>query len=188
MKIILTACLAILLTAASCKKNNNNSATDQLPPITQTGANTFGCLINGNVWLPKGYDGNFLNSRITVDPSYADGDLTVRVYRIDNGIKVRMSLTSDSIKTIGIYQIGTISRTKFVLQKNNVDNSTNYCDVIQHTNGGPNPSNISGFIKITRYDLTNRIFSGEFEITFNNTNCGFGEPVRITQGRFDYRL
>ena len=27
---------------------------DQLPPATQTGANTFGCLINGEPFTPKG--------------------------------------------------------------------------------------------------------------------------------------
>ena len=54
MKKILTPFLAILLIAASCKKTKTESESpDQLPPITQTGANTFGCLINGNVWLPK---------------------------------------------------------------------------------------------------------------------------------------
>ena len=187
MKIILIACLAILLTAASCKKNNNNSAPDQLPPITQTGANTFGCLINGNVWLPKGYDGRFVNSRITIDPTYADGDLTIKVYRLEGGFRHSITLTSDSIKAVGIYMINTNSKAKFILQKNNSDESISYCYVYSSSLNG-NPNNITGFIKITKYDLVNRIFSGEFEITFNNTNCGFGDPVRITQGRFDYKV
>jgi hypothetical protein len=187
MKIILTACLAILLTAASCKKNNNNSATDQLPPITQTGANTFGCLINGNVWLPKGYDGRFVNSRITIDPSYADGDLTIRTYRIEGDKRYSITLSSDSIKNIGLYQIKSYSRCKFVFGKNASDFSISYCSVT-NSNGIGNPNNIDGYLKITKYDLVNRIFSGEFEVSFNNTDCGFGDPVRITQGRFDYRL
>jgi len=29
----------------------------KLPPETQTGANTFGCVLNGKVWSPRGSDG-----------------------------------------------------------------------------------------------------------------------------------
>ncbi len=189
MKKILTAFLLISLIAISCKKTKTESeSADQLPPITQTGANTFGCLINGNVWLPKGYDGRFVNSRITIDPSYADGDLTVRVYRIDGNIRHSITLTSDSIKSIGTYLIKSSSRSSFILLKSASDGSTSYCNVSAQNYNTINPFNISGFIKITKYDLVNRIFSGEFEVSFNNTDCGFGDPVRITQGRFDYRL
>ena len=118
MKKILTPFLAILLIAASCKKTKTESESpDQLPPITQTGANTFGCLINGNVWLPKGYDGRFVNSRITIDPTYADGDLTIKVYRLEGGFRHSITLTSDSIKAVGIYMINTNSKAKLFCRK-----------------------------------------------------------------------
>ena len=55
MKNILSITMLALLCAASCKKENKNE--DQLPPATQTGANTFGCLVNGKVWIPKGFSG-----------------------------------------------------------------------------------------------------------------------------------
>lgn len=37
----------ILFTACGCSKDN---LQEQLPPATQTGANTFGCLFNGKVF------------------------------------------------------------------------------------------------------------------------------------------
>jgi hypothetical protein len=48
--------IAFVLMASGCKKNNNsnNSPIDQLPPATQIGANTFGCLINGQAFTPGG--------------------------------------------------------------------------------------------------------------------------------------
>ena len=185
---LLLLCCAIVLCSSQCKKTTNNPATDQLPPITQTGANTFGCLINGNVWLPKGYDGSFLNSRITIDPSYSDGDMTIRTYRLDGDYLVDLSISSDSIRGGGVYPIKSNSSAtiNFIKYKRDL-NSTIVCQVFKGAISG-NPNNINGFIKVTRYDLTNRIFSGEFEITFNNTDCGFGDPVKITQGRFDYKL
>ena len=46
----------MLLCAASCKKEKI-AEIDKLPAATQTGANTFGCLVNGKVFVSKGYDG-----------------------------------------------------------------------------------------------------------------------------------
>jgi hypothetical protein len=47
---------ATLLTLFSCSKDDNKSQKpiDQLPPATQVGANTAGCLVNGEAFLPKG--------------------------------------------------------------------------------------------------------------------------------------
>ena len=42
--------MLMLLCAASCKKPKPSTALteiEKLPPITQTGANTFGCLVDG---------------------------------------------------------------------------------------------------------------------------------------------
>ena len=49
--------LLVLVTTfflSSCDKDGQIFAgKDQLPPETQTGANTVGCLVNGKVFLPK---------------------------------------------------------------------------------------------------------------------------------------
>ena len=184
--LLIIACANIF---AACKKVKTDATTiieeEKLPPITQTGANTFGCLINGKVWLPKGFDGNFTNSRINIDPTFIDGDLTIRTYKIDVGTINDLSIGSDSIKAVGIYPIGKFNRAKFVIQKAKSDLTVMYC----LTNCSIISENVPiGFIKVTRYDLVNKIFSGEFEFTFNNTDCGYGTPVKITAGRFDYRL
>jgi hypothetical protein len=173
----------IILCSSQCKKTTNNPSTDQLPPITQTGANTFGCLINGNVWLPKGYDGRFVNSRITIDPNYADGNLLIRVYRIIDDIREDFAISSDSIKSTGLYIIGDREKTSNVFIKQKISSGSTICSVEYGL-----LYQRYGFIKITKYDLVNHIFSGEFEITLNCPQCGYGNPIKITQGRFDYKL
>ena len=50
-----TPCFVIALfmvTLLSCKKQPVDQLS-LLPPATQTGANTFGCLVNGRAFLPK---------------------------------------------------------------------------------------------------------------------------------------
>ncbi len=47
--------LIIPLTFSCCNNDDDNPPTnpvDQLPPATQTGANTFGCLLDGELFLP----------------------------------------------------------------------------------------------------------------------------------------
>jgi len=51
LSFIVTICVG-MLSLSSCKKEK--LGIDGLPPITQTGAQTFGCLIDGTLFKPKG--------------------------------------------------------------------------------------------------------------------------------------
>lgn len=164
---------------ASCKKEKTDE--EKLPAITQTGANTFGCLINGKLYQPKGTIGPFKpNLDIMVDPTFSEGSFSVSTFNSDN-TTLDLSFGSDSIKATGVYEISPYSRAGFLFSKSisgNVQCQT--LSKIDHVG--------TGYIKVTRYDLINRIFSGEFEFHFTNTACGIGNPIDITQGRFDIKL
>lgn len=54
MKFFCISLLAMLLLAANCKKPKHENPIDQLPPETQIGANTFGCLVDGKAFIPNG--------------------------------------------------------------------------------------------------------------------------------------
>jgi len=56
MKKILIFIFCIFL-FINCKKNE----LDALPPATQNGANTFGCLVNGNAWVSTGKPASLFN-------------------------------------------------------------------------------------------------------------------------------
>ena len=45
----------------------------------------------------------------------------------------------------------------------------------------------NGFLKITKFDLQNGIVSGEFEVEMFSKN-GCADTLKITKGRFDYKL
>jgi hypothetical protein len=44
--------VALCLVSSGCSEDEELSPEEQLPPITQTGENTFGCLINGELFMP----------------------------------------------------------------------------------------------------------------------------------------
>lgn len=50
--LIIVFLTSLLLTTTQCKKDTVDQLS-QLPPITATGANTFGFLVNGVAMLPK---------------------------------------------------------------------------------------------------------------------------------------
>ena len=44
--------VSLVIIGIACKKKSDNPI-DDLPPVTTTGANTFGCLVNGELFIPK---------------------------------------------------------------------------------------------------------------------------------------
>lgn len=181
MKLLKIAWLLAIASSAifaSCKKNKTDG--EQLPPITQTGANTFGCLINGKVFTPKGFEQNKPNFQIIVDPGFNDGIIDVRVFEKLEGVDTKLSFGSDSLKQVGTYLVG--KRNDFNFRKFLISSGNSICST-PYSFG--TVSDKTGFLKITRYDLATRIISGEFEFHFSNPDCRIGEPIHITQGRFD---
>ncbi|MFD1553252.1 hypothetical protein DNU06_17485 [Putridiphycobacter roseus] len=66
--------MCILMISAKCTKtpikpNEPLTPLEQLPEATQTGANTFGCLVDGEVYIPKG---NFSYKAIEKQRYYED--------------------------------------------------------------------------------------------------------------------
>ena len=86
---LLTLLLALCLT--SCEKNPFVPGTE-LPPETTTGANTFGCLVNGKIWRNGGYfnPGESLNM-----PEMSDSRLAIAATR-----KVTDTLSSINIRIL----------------------------------------------------------------------------------------
>ncbi|KMQ67526.1 hypothetical protein ACM44_14780, partial [Chryseobacterium koreense CCUG 49689] len=51
--ILIFALATLSLACGRSSENQQDTYNPQLPPITQTGANTFGCKINGVVMVPR---------------------------------------------------------------------------------------------------------------------------------------
>jgi hypothetical protein len=175
--LIIISCLTILM-AAGCKKNKPvkpKTELEKLPPITQTGANTFGCLINGKAWIPKDNYGQ-ASFKLDADPTFEDGAFGVSAIKYyDSGKFESISFGSDSCKAPGDYFL------------NKPRNRAGFADV-----GKPlvlisndNETTCVGVLIISRYDLQNRVFSGTFEFTLYNE---VGDTIIITDGRFDKKL
>lgn len=103
--IIMAGCFTILI-AASCKKNKPpKTELEKLPPITQNGANTFGCLLNGVAYTPGGPGIGWV-LKVQYDPTFQGGVLDITSRRIfDDGKLIYLSIGGDSINTAGNFQL-----------------------------------------------------------------------------------
>jgi hypothetical protein len=191
--------LLLSFIAISCSKDNSiETPADQLPPITTTGANTAGCIINGKVLIPK----NGINS--------TSGQV---VYGLDvsRGVNFDNIPYGNDYFSISIYNLKDKGQNYWIyIHLNNLTNSIGNYTVNQSnadfwSDASSNPQILaretydvvsnktflsgsnSGTIIITRFDFPNRVISGTFNANLYN-QANTSETIQVTNGRFDLRF
>ncbi|SHE75437.1 hypothetical protein SAMN05444278_10543 [Psychroflexus salarius] len=171
--------IAIGLTLCCCSNDDDNNNGETLPPATQTGANTVGCLVNGEVFLPKSEG---INPAVVCNYEYEEGEFYFNLVFSD--------LRGTGVKTVSVRtsEIALQADSTYSLDQDNTIfdsfigggglygiNATNYF----YTNSAN-----TGELTITRLDLSNSIISGTFWFDAINDK---GDIVEIREGRFDYQ-
>ncbi|TAG46563.1 MAG: hypothetical protein EAZ31_00225 [Cytophagia bacterium] len=146
-----------------------------LPPKTQTGANTFGCRINGAAWTPKGIPFSYSSLVVSYDPNFYWGTLNITARRFyDNGSSEIITLFSDSLKTTGTYPLNKLRRQEALFFGRTNTFRFDAGDAHERV----------GSMIVNKLDLQNAIISGTFEFTLTKPEC----TVTVTKGRFDLKL
>jgi Family of unknown function (DUF6252) len=178
MKKTLIALLPITLFFVACKKE-----VTELPAATQTGANTFGAKVNGELWVPQGFGPLPANDILEV--SVLSGN-AVHIYARNfssspNEKEFDIFLTS--VTGPGTYQLNTTVGYP--------SSSANYGYYVKRNltpqNEWITSATSTGTVVITRFDVVNRVISGTFQ--FNALNLyNSPEPLAVTEGRFDVKI
>jgi len=164
--------IAVVFISSNCKKEK------QLPPETQTGAGTFGCLVDGKLFRPKGpiFGGpilscayQFINGGYYFQLVAANkGDVNYNIGLFTDSLEIKQGITlvlkNENVpgEAYGLYSISKIQGS-----------------TIYHTNAIH-----TGEITIKKFDETNRIVSGTFWFDAVNSS---GEKVQVRDGRFDLK-
>lgn len=187
MKNLITILLFALL--SGCSNDSNSNPEAQLPPITQTGANTFGCLIDGKLFIPRDGTGTWAGN----DPGlsflggYPDGaynEIDIRDHKSERTTRMLIHIHD-------LYQIGVadyiINESNGMSNIDGLNHTYLHCRIFnestnsyQHYRSFQN----SGIIRITRYDFTNGIVSGTFNCSLKNSSNP-EDIIEVTNGRFD---
>ena len=151
--------LSLTLFSLTCKKKLSPNPIENLPPATQEGKNTFGCLVNGELLIPRGNGFNVIltaektnnNFYISASDSYSVKRIIVLRIEADN-------ITNSVLKCIEIYQDASTSR---------------YCQPVNLT------------LTLSKLDEVNKIISGKFSAILP-ANSDLPE-FKVTDGRFDLK-
>lgn len=170
--------ILLLLTTftLSCCNDDDKPKTEleKLPPATQTGAQTFGCLIDGKAFVPPKFGSNAPNAFY----QFVDGAYTLGINASTGG--------GFELKSINI---GCLDMPLITLDSYNLREfiSGNYFGEYREAAGfkfdGSSFSQNPGSLIITRFDSENFIISGTFSFKAKDLNTG--AIVEITEGRFD---
>ena len=138
-----------------------------------TGANTFGCLVNGEVWRPY-VDVIGWGARLNVkhDRGWADCDqLYIGAKKITSNRNIHQEISINIwCPNLGQNKISTIKGAFIDFNKS--------CGYRYHIDTlSPH------FVNVTKLDTINFIASGTFEFTAIHYECQ--DTIRITEGRFD---
>ncbi len=172
---ILTGIAIILLFSFSqCKKNKNEEA--QLPPETTTGAMTFGCKVNGQVFVPRdgrGRPGLFCQYvNLGTGPG---GGWYLNIPAVDwmsSSPLVSVHIETDSLFVLDGVNYPFKNSKGSPLAFYQADDTYSALEID------------NGYLRISKHDQINRILSGIF--TFMGTTSS-GKKVNVTEGRFDIR-
>jgi len=174
----ITPCLlSLLLLLVSCKKEKEKDPLSQLPPETQTGANTFGCLINGEIFKPGGAQlsgGSLQCNYQFVDKAYYFVLIgRYRMKRVGNSV----GLYADSLQI----QKGQ----KYILKSRTMGNSSGTILLdkdLTYDRFVTDGSSYTGELWIKHFDTVGQIASGTF---WFDAVSETGEVVQVREGRFD---
>ena len=178
---IVLALVTIVLTITTfsgCKKEpiSCDKPVDCLPPATQTAARTFGCLVDGEVFLPKEKAGR---SPLSIAYQFFKGiyHFGIVATNVEENPRRSVIIGFDGIE---------LEVNKTYELKNTFESKGPRAGYFSGGGGIIYTTNADhvGAITITRIDPDSAIVSGTF--WFNAINAA-GEEVSITEGRFDSR-
>ena len=183
-KYVISFLAAFSFISSSCVK-------EKLPSVTQVGANTFGCKINGKTWIPNGTHDLFVSA-----PA-----LTVSLYQSSQGVKwldisarkdpSLFNTEEDAYDDMYLSIALPVSAINLTIIKN-CGACDLYCPYSSMRfkikglySGGcyATDSLHIGVIHFSRIDTINRIISGSFEFIGIDRNSG--KTISVTDGRFD---
>lgn len=161
--------LVTIFTLNSCESDNNKPKTEleKLPPATQTGRNTAGCLVNGQAMIRKGFSSKF-------NCFYQDQlNFSLGYSMVINNVNKHINVTS-------LNQQFTEGQTYQLKEDSPGSKWGRYAidaSIIYTTT-----DIVTGELKITHHNYNKAIISGTF--WFDAVNQ-YGEKVEVREGRFD---
>ena len=175
MKTIIALIFCIAL-SFSCSKT-----VTELPPATQTGANTFGCSVDGKLWVPAGF-GIAPTTPILEARFMPDSDFIINARNFsEEPTETEFEIFIKGMSATGTYSLNTTT--------GHPTQAVNYAYYVKRKltplNEWITSAQYTGTVTITKNN--DHIVSGTFQFQVINM-YNTPQPVTVTDGRFDVRI
>ena len=182
---LFTLIIMAIFALNSCKKEK--TGIDALPPATQEGKETFGCLVNGEVFTPKG--SNLGGPTLSSYYQYLNSPTAQGYFFNVLAKKKSTGNITESISLDFISNTSLVNGKVYDLKKIDINNETEagylYSNVTTSNSYKTKSETYLGKLIITKLDEINQIVSGTFWFDAVNDK---GEKVEVREGRFDVRF
>lgn len=168
----------VIVFFSSCSKE-----ITELPPATQTGANTFGCSVDGKFWAPAGF--GIIPTAPILEARFMPGkDFIINARNFSHSPnETEFEIFIKSVTAPGTYLLNSVT-AKYPSQ------NANYAYYVKRKftpqNEWITSDQYTGSVTITRCDTINHIVSGTFEFSAINL-YNSPQPLSVADGRFDVR-
>ncbi|MBD3748437.1 MAG: hypothetical protein IE931_02975 [Sphingobacteriales bacterium] len=170
----------LLFSGMQCKKDA--TGIDALPPATQEGKETFGCLVNGEAFTPKGSNlgGPILSSYY----QYLNSSTAQGYFFNVSAIKKNGGNNGTEGLSFGTISLPIQQGKTYVLGNNIVGNATARYGITININSNDfvTTKDYIGELYISKFDEINQIVSGTFWFDAVNDKA---DKVEVREGRFD---
>ena len=170
-KLLLSLFVCLTFLCMKCEEETPKEPIDLLPPPTQTGENTFGCLVDGEPFTPDGRPLSF-----TTEYSYYQGE---HYLRISGDRRYEDGLLSIGIGTEGLAI--NEGETYELLER---EQGNAYGSRYKSSNFTYTSSESTGKLIITKLDTEEHIMSGTFFFDIKSVE---GKTYKVREGRFDIK-
>jgi hypothetical protein len=167
--ISLIVLIGLLFSTTGCDDDNDCQGIDCLPPATQTGEGTFGCLVNGEPFVDNS---GFFNCFYQL----VDGEYFFGIRGRDEVGEVDQIVLSSWMKEIEL-------NINIALEERAYGNFFTELSFDCICPNALSTNQEDGFIRFTEFNTNQNIVSGTFE--FDILNPDDGQVYQITDGRFD---
>ncbi|MEO9659941.1 hypothetical protein [Maribacter dokdonensis] len=178
------------LVFTACNSDDDVTVMDELPAISTAGLNTFGCLIDGQVFMAKkeefctdcDYETELNLTYEKTSDGYRFALATSN--KVDGEISMQLEVYSDE----DFLNEGKYSLSETTLENNDTPLSNAKCVIDKKIKGVALDSefytnkSIGGVLEIIRIDQESKFISGTFYFSALDDN---GQFVNVSDGRFD---
>ena len=179
-KILISILFGALLLVA-CKKPDEPTE-HLLPPLTHTGENTFGCYLDGELFVAN--KGSSMWSIPPVSGSFNETEKLLDIQgRSEIGTTEDGSTKSHDVR-FTVKDLNDIGNYVLDIE---IDKYLGYMSYYMGRCRYYHDLNNPGTCEITYLDMTKNIIAGRFQMTLINPDCEADSLLHITHGRFDFK-